>query len=97
MPHPRVELSLTRHLEATDAELWHEGIRVAALRARPLYGRAVIAARVFIDEGLSVEAKPILPENPNHADATNWPPDKPSQKMIALQIAAKAKYIPKNL
>jgi hypothetical protein len=95
MPHPRVELSLTRHLEATDAELWQEGERVAAIRARPLYGRAVVPASAFVDEGLSVEAKPIIPENPNHADAVNWPVEKAAQKMKALQIAAKSTYISK--
>lgn len=92
MPHPRVELSLTRHLHATDAELWQEGERVALLRSRPLYGRAIVASIAFLDEGLTVEAKPIIPANPNHADATKWPLDKAAQKMKAIQIAVKATF-----
>jgi hypothetical protein len=95
MPHPRVELSMTRHVEATEAELWQEGERVALIRTRPLYGRAVVCVREFVNEGLVVVAKPIVPENPNHADAVNWPTEKASQKMIALQIAVKSAYVPK--
>jgi hypothetical protein len=95
MPHPRVELSLTRHLHATDEELWREGERVAKLRTRPLHGRAFVLANAFTDEGLSVEAKPIIPENPNHVDVVYWPADKAAQKMKAVQIAAKATYVPK--
>ena len=44
---------------------------------------------VFAGENLSVEAKPI-PENPNHADVINWPGDKPTQKMKAVEIASKS-------
>jgi hypothetical protein len=50
-------------------------------------------ASAFVDEGLSLEAKPIVPENPNHADAVNWPVEKAAQKMKALQIAVKSAYI----
>ena len=95
IPHPREELSLTRQIKATEGELWNEGARIAALRDRPLYGRAIVAAQAFLDEGLTVEARPILPENPNHADAIRWPAEKAAQKMKALQIAAKASYLPK--
>src|SRR5262245_5861447 len=59
IPHPRVELSLTRHREAAPTELWREGERVAAIRGAALYGRADVEASAFIEEGLTVEAKPI--------------------------------------
>ena len=95
MPHPRVELSVTRHREATNDELWREGGRVAALREKILYGCADVLATAFADERLQVVAKPIIPENPNHADVIDWPADKPSQKMKALQIANKSTYVPK--
>jgi hypothetical protein len=96
MPHPRVELSLTRHLEAADQDLWNEGVRVASIRATTLYGRADVSEAAFAAEELTVVATPI-PENPNHADATNWPADKPAQKIKALQIAGKAKYFPHSV
>jgi len=95
MPHPSVMLSLTRHREASVEGIWREGDRVAAIRRATLYGRADVLVTAFLDEGLHVESKPI-PENPNHAGASNWPADKPSQKIKALQIASKAKYVPRQ-
>ena len=68
MPHPHTELSLTRHIQATPEELWHEGERIAALRNLQLYGRADALVTAFTDQTLTVVAAPIL-ENPNHANA----------------------------
>jgi hypothetical protein len=93
MPHPHVELSVTRHREATVDELWKEGERVAHLRAKTLYGRADVNAEVVIDQELKIAAKPI-PENPNHADVIDWPAEKPAQKIKALEIAAKSQFLP---
>jgi len=93
IPHPRLELSLTRHLAATEDELWKEGERVATIRSKTLYGRADVLAEAFEAEDLTVEAKPIL-ENPNHADAINWPADKAQQKMKATEIASKSHFVP---
>lgn len=96
MPHPRIELSVTRHREATEDELWHEGERVVKIRSdSTLYGRADLTAEAFENEDLSVEAKPIIPENPNHADVIGWPTEKPAQKMKALEIAKKASFVPR--
>jgi hypothetical protein len=93
MPHPLIELSLTRHRDITDVELWREGERVTSLRKEAtLYGRADVSVSAFTNQGLRVEAKPI-PENPNHADAVNWPTDKSAQKLIALEIAGKAQFV----
>jgi hypothetical protein len=96
MPHPRVELSLTRHREATDEELWNEGIRVASIRTAALYGRADVSEAAFAAEELKVVAKPIS-ENPNHADAIGWPAEKPAQKIKALQIAGKANFLSQSV
>jgi hypothetical protein len=94
MPHPHVELSVTRHREATEEELWGEGQRIAAIRNRTLYGRADVCASAYTAEGLWAVPDPIIPENPNHTNVTNWPTDKPSQKYKAIQIANKAQYLP---
>ncbi len=93
IPHPHLELSVTRHRNATEEELWSEGKRVSGLRRATLHGRADLAATVFEAEGLTVEASP-LPENPNHADVRNWPLDKPAQKMKAMVIATSARFLP---
>lgn len=94
IPFSRVELSVTRHRDAIEDELWREGRRVATIRGTTLYGRADVAALAFIAESLAVESKPILPENPNHADVVNWPADKPAQKMKAIEIARQAQFRP---
>lgn len=92
VPHPQVELSVTRHREATEDELWKEGRRVAAFRTARLYGRADVAANTFEKEDLTVVEKPIA-ENPNHADVIDWPADKAAQKMKAREIANKAVFV----
>ena len=93
MPHPYIELSMTRHDQATEEELWTDCRRIAALRKKTLYGRADVEVAVFEVQGLVVEAAPI-PENPNHANAKNWPAEKSEQKAKALEIALKARFLP---
>lgn len=94
IPHPRMEVSVTRHRNATVEEMWREGERVAAIRQAALYGRADVKSDVFVNEALTVEAQPI-PENPNHADVIGWPKDKAAQKMKATEIALHAIFIDK--
>jgi hypothetical protein len=90
MPHPYIELSVTRHLDATEPEIWEVGVDVAAQIDRKLYGRTDIQACYCNIDSLQVTAKPILPKNPNHADIEGWPSAKPDQKVIALKLAASA-------
>ena len=90
MPHPYIELSVTRHLDATELEIWEVGIDVADQIGRTLYGRTDIQACECNIDSLQVAAKPILPKNPNHADIEGWPSAKQDQKVIALKLAASA-------
>jgi hypothetical protein len=84
-----MELSVVRHRDATEEEIWDCGFHVSASMARTLYGRADIQAISCCVGPLSVEARP-LPANPNHADVTGWPQAKPDQKVLALRLAAAA-------
>ena len=98
VPYPHRELSVTRHRDATDDEVWSAGRAVAEVRGRTLYGRADVAAVAFLEQGLSVLPAPVLdhaelPDNPNHANVTEWPDEKPKQKRIALEVAARAKLV----
>lgn len=94
LPHPHRELSVTRHLSATEAEIWAAGEDVSTKRDRKLYGRTDIQASACTLNGLRVFAMPIL-NNPNHADISGWPSEKQEQKAIALKLAALAsKLIP---
>lgn len=94
IPYKHTELSVTRHLGLSDLDIWSAGIKVAEQFGSALHGRADAQARLYRRQRLGVEAAP-LEGNPNHANVTRWPPDKPSQKEIALLIAREAVYKPK--
>lgn len=87
MPHPYQDLSVTRHREATELEIWQVGNDVATQTGKTLYGRFDIQAKDCQIESLRVEAKPVE-NNPNHADITGWSSSKPEQKTLAQKIAA---------
>jgi hypothetical protein len=96
MPHPYQELSLTRHQDATEAEIWKVGVEVASTRT--LYGRADIQASKCKIDSLQVMAKPLL-NNPNHVDIEGWPSEKQEQKAIAQKLAlfaSELKHPPKQ-
>ena len=92
VPHPHRDLSVTRHLSASDAEVWSVGEKVAAKTEKTLYGRADISVATCILQKLTAKAAPI-DDNPNHADISDWPADKSAQKLIALELAEAAKYV----
>lgn len=92
IPHPHTDLSVTRHLMATDGELWSIGQGVATARGKTLYGRGDFSAATCVGQRLNVEAAP-LSENPNHANVGGWPAEKPLQKIIAQQIAAATTFV----
>ena len=101
LPFSRVELSVIRHREITEAELWEIGGGVSARREAgdqfgrkfPLVGRGDFFARDARKQKLDV--KPLegfgLPRN--HADVVGWPPEKPAQMMHAIEIAARATFV----
>lgn len=80
LPPPSGKLSVMRHLEATEQEIWDEGREVARLRAKKLVGRIDLNAGECRRVGLQVIKAPLVadppskPEpqrrlaNPNHAD-----------------------------
>ncbi len=63
---------------------------VASQRNKTLHGRSDIKAIACQIDSLSVVAKPILPDNPNHADIEGYPPKKEDQKSLAEKLAAAA-------
>jgi hypothetical protein len=87
MPPADLEFSVTRLLQATDAELWGVGKQVAAENGRTLHGRADISVRVFLNQQLLAQSD-ALPDNPNHAIVTGWPVGKAQQMIVAKQFAA---------
>lgn len=93
IPHPYPDLSVTRHLQLSDAELWRIGRDVARQINRTPYGRVDVEVFVFQRQQLQIVADPVFPENPNHANVRGWPAEKPAQKIIAQQIAAAASKV----
>lgn len=92
IPHPHTDLSVTRHLMATDGELWSVGQGVATARGKTLYGRGDFSAAVCVTLRLTIQAAPVA-GNPNHANVKGWPAEKPLQKILAQQIAAVTKFV----
>lgn len=96
IPYPYPDLSVTRHKDLSTERLWCIGQEIADSRPATLYGRADVTAQRVRRQKLHVEARPV-PENLNHASITGWPPDKPSQKSFAQELAAVAHYVSKPL
>ena len=92
MPPQNLRLSVTRHMGLQESELWDLGHAVAAQRQPPanLHGRADIAGADVTARSLRVEPT-TTPRN--HANILGWPAEKPSQKMIALQLASSARFV----
>src|SRR5262249_7096655 len=72
MPPQDLEMSVTRHLSATDAEIWAIGYSVAKQRSKSLFGRADVNVSACHRNKLRV-IKHELFENPNHAHIVDWP------------------------
>jgi hypothetical protein len=89
IPHPHTDLSVTRHLQLSETQLWQIGHDVARQTRKKLHGRTDLQVSVFQRHELRVVAAP-LSDNRNHANVTGWPADKPAQKIIAQQVAAAA-------
>lgn len=86
IPHPRHELSVTRHLQLFEPEIWNIARQVARQTGKTLHGRADVRASDFERQTLRVVPAPV-PDNPNHANVSGWPLEKSAQKAIAQEIA----------
>lgn len=95
-PYKHVELSVNRHLECTEEEIWQFGRGVAKHQKKTLQGRFDICVSDCTIVSLSVVATPIknhpagVPDNPNHADIVGFSEAKPDQKVLGLKLADKA-------
>ena len=98
VPHPYEELSVTRDRQANDDEIWSVGRGISAERSMTLnrevrlIGRGDAIAASYQKESLKVLKDPVL-GNPNHVNVSDWPSDKPRQKLVALEIAKVATFV----
>jgi hypothetical protein len=92
LPFKMVELSVIRHRELVEGELWEICLDVATKRARPLVGRGDSLA--FAARAQKLDVVPSEgPDDPrNHADVVGWPPEKAAKMSLALEIAAGASF-----
>ena len=93
IPHPYVDLSVTRHSGLDESNIWAIGADVAQKQGKTLYGRADIQTSEINKAALEVISDPDE-GNPNHANVIGWPTEKAAQKNIALEIASKSTYLP---
>jgi len=94
IPAPDGAISVTRHREATQQEVWQVGRAIARLRNSTLYARADVLSATCENWQLRSEAAPIH-GNPNHANVVGWPmQDKARRKLIAEEIALAANFVP---
>ena len=98
IPHPYTDLSVTRHKGISIDKIWKHGKAVASEKAAaekrdvPLLGRADVRVSEVRKQNIQAVPDPIW-KNWNHANLVSWPSKKPHQKMIAMEIVAKAKYV----
>ncbi len=86
IPHPHRDLSVIRHIGLNKDELWDIGRSIIDR----LLGRADIIALEVRNQELRIEPT-ATPRN--HANISGWPPEKEAQKIIALELAAKALFV----
>ena len=101
LPFSHVTLSVIRHREITEPELWEIGREVSSKREAgdkhgrkfPLVGRGDFLARNAREQKLDVKPVEGLGLPRNHADVIGWPSEKPAQMMRAIQLAACAIFV----
>lgn len=91
-PHKYVELSVLRHRDLSETELWELGAGVAAELGKPLLGRADLHASDA--RAVNLDVKPDEPPR-NHANIVGWAAEKSAQMSHAQALAAAAgKLVP---
>lgn len=93
MPDKKLHLSIFRHLGLTESELTNMGHQFGQQRSPvcPYYGRIDFQAQTVYKNKLYIEPT-ATPRN--HANIKGWPLDKPTQKILAQEIAKKAAFFP---
>ena len=93
MPDKDLTLSVTRHLNLSQEDIWRYGRLAEGAPPRDLHGRADVNVGPVKYQGLHIEMAPTN-DNPNHAHVVNWPPNKDLQKIKAILLAKEAQFVP---
>jgi hypothetical protein len=87
-PTKTLDVSVYRTSGCGERKIWLLGdLFVAAKRKdnRGILARADLASQLIFNEGLDIIPRPS--PHPRHANVTNWPSDKPQQKIKAMALA----------
>jgi len=87
-----LRLSVTRHKNIGEDEIWKIGCGVGVKRDKAILGRADLIVLDVRNLSLNVESV-VEDDNNNHAEIINWPENKNEIKMKALEIAVLSKYV----
>lgn len=85
-------LSVTRHLDLSEGQLWQIGQQVVVRSGSKLVGRADFKALIARRLQLEVVSAPDK-NNPYHAELRNWPAEKHARKNLATDLAASARFV----
>jgi len=90
MPSREGETSVYRTKDLADDEIFEIGrIYFAEKIGKDLKGRADIPAFEVFEKGLAIVSQPT--DHSRHASIVDWPQDKSKSRLIAVELAAKAK------
>ncbi len=81
-------ISVYRTSSCNERRIWLIGDLFVARKLKPprdVLARGDVQADIILNEGLAIVASPL--PHPRHADVTNWPDDKPLQKIKAMALA----------
>src|SRR3989338_5438391 len=81
-----LELSVTRHLNLTENDIWTIGKKIAGSISRTLHGRADVETSHVTAQSLNVVPQSV-PDNPNHANIVGWPLNNNVRKIHSIEIA----------
>jgi hypothetical protein len=89
LPPTNLRLSVFRHDDLSEEQLWEIGTGLPVNPPRRLHGRADFKAIEAYNQNLNVQP---TAEPPFHANVIGWPIDKGEQKMIATVLARAATF-----
>ena len=94
MPSSKLQTSVFEVGGMAESDIWTSADETLRLEpGEKIYGRGDFSSHVVVELGLEVEAD--FPPARHH-NLVGWPVEKPKQKLIALKLAEKAKFIPRH-
>ena len=92
LPNSEGKTSVFRISGLAENDIWAIGIHhVGRARGKNPHGRADVVTNDVLAQGLAVT--PETSTHPLHADIQGWPVEKEKQKLLAMELAARARPV----